>query len=649
MALGINAVWECRTTATAANVNGAGFNPESATLALTDLAATSSSGQSATPTVSSATYTFVAGDVNAYLFIQSGGTFVPGWYLITAVSAGVATLSAAIGAVVKYTSGAARSVALNTAAGCATTTTPTAGVFTIDYSQQDAAGFTLTSLTSAGAGNVVLSAAAVPTMIGNIAHCNSGTNFTTGWFEVTAVSTGVSFTLSTNQAGTAITTGAGVSGAINIGGAASLNSSAGATDDAFFENGAGTNGSGAHWFFIKNGSYATMGTITLAASGGTQSPIRVFGYNSLRTDGMGADLGSNRPILTFGANQWTFGSYWNQYNLIIVSTAASAVSTAVSNQIFYCKIINNSTTAARAAITATNNLFSLIFGSELIAYRGNAIITSSTGSPIDCRYSYIHSSNNGCSSGATTGNSHIIFWGNIFADNITTDILFSSAMTAGSILNSNTFYGAENKLGVGVSFATGSRPWESVNNIFYGKVTPVTSADVQTQSFSDYNDYFNNTNGNTNYPTGPNTLAVDPQFTNVVQRTGTTATTNTTGGNHLVDANATFVTWGISAGVDTVYIKSGTAGPVFTNYSILSVDSETQLTLGETVVANATADHVWQITRGHNFAIGTNLRALGYPGVFPGGLTTGYLDIGAAQRQESGAAGMLYVPCLQGT
>lgn len=35
-----------------------------------------------------------------------------------------------------------------------------------------------------------------------------------------------------------------------------------------------------------------------------------------------------------------------------------------------------------------------------------------------------------------------------------------------------------------------------------------------------------------------------------------------------------------------------------------------------------------------DFSIGTNLRALGFPGLFPGGLSTGYRDIGAVQRQE---------------
>ena len=39
-----------------------------------------------------------------------------------------------------------------------------------------------------------------------------------------------------------------------------------------------------------------------------------------------------------------------------------------------------------------------------------------------------------------------------------------------------------------------------------------------------------------------------------------------------------------------------------------------------------------------DFSIGTNLKALGFPGVFPGALSTGYVDIGAVQRQEAGGA-----------
>ena len=40
-----------------------------------------------------------------------------------------------------------------------------------------------------------------------------------------------------------------------------------------------------------------------------------------------------------------------------------------------------------------------------------------------------------------------------------------------------------------------------------------------------------------------------------------------------------------------------------------------------------------------NFTIGTNLKAAGFPGLFPRGVTTGYLDMGAVQRQEPAGGG----------
>jgi len=50
-------------------------------------------------------------------------------------------------------------------------------------------------------------------------------------------------------------------------------------------------------------------------------------------------------------------------------------------------------------------------------------------------------------------------------------------------------------------------------------------------------------------------------------------------------------------------------------------------------------------TAGGNFALnntaggGAALRAVGIPGVFPAGLTTGYMDIGAVQHQDSASGG----------
>src|SRR5580658_5047115 len=90
---------------------------------------------------------------------------------------------------------------------------------TNDYSQQALPQYALTGLTSSGAGNVVLCATASADMAGNVIQIISGTSFTAGFFLITSVSVGVSFTCSTNQAGTAVTIGVGAAGVGNIGGA----------------------------------------------------------------------------------------------------------------------------------------------------------------------------------------------------------------------------------------------------------------------------------------------------------------------------------------------------------------------------------------------------------------------------------------------
>lgn len=53
---------------------------------------------------------------------------------------------------------------------------------------------------------------------------------------------------------------------------------------------------------------------------------------------------------------------------------------------------------------------------------------------------------------------------------------------------------------------------------------------------------------------------------------------------------------------------------------------------------DVTLDPQFVATGSDNFAIGTNLKALGFPGAFRGSGTTGYLDLGAVQRQETGGS-----------
>jgi len=89
-----------------------------------------------------------------------------------------------------------------------------AGATGTDYSQQNAAQYALTSLTTAAANAIILTASASADMVGNTIQILSGTNFTLGIYEITAVSVGVSITVDRN-----CTTAAGASGTANVGGA----------------------------------------------------------------------------------------------------------------------------------------------------------------------------------------------------------------------------------------------------------------------------------------------------------------------------------------------------------------------------------------------------------------------------------------------
>lgn len=450
-------------------------------------------------------------------------------------------------------------------------------------------------------------------MVGNIIQITAGTNFTVGWYEIVSVSVGVSITLDRN-----CTSGVGASGTGNVGGAFAFG---GSNEDAFFE----TFTAGNTWY-MKTGTHTPGAAISISAAGGASNPIKGFGYNAARGD---APTGSTRPVIATAANGFTFGANWVFSYLQFTGTAANLLATGNNCQAYYCKGINSSATANRTGIALGNA--NVLWACEFVSYRGRAISASAGISTvvIGC---YLHDSD----MGAIVGSGGTIIEDTIVSDNVTFGIDFSAANTGSNFLNGITLYGAENKLGIGLNMVTGVTNVRLTNSVIYGFVTGVTHADTQSICYDNFNDYFNNTSDVSaagQWQKGTGDIALNPTFTNVAQITGSTATT--TAGNHLVQAAATFVTSGVVAGRDYVYIKSGT-GVTAGKYGILSVDSETQITTDITLSADATANKVWQITTGQNFAVGTNLKATGYPGAFPAALTTGYIDIGAAQRQESG-------------
>ena len=628
MALSHFNIFEINSGATASNVNGGGFNPGNANM-MTDLAATSATGN--TPSVTSATYTFVAGDVGHYVYIKSGTDWTPGWYPIASVTGGAATLSAAVGQAEQEIT--TQRIGANTVAGCATVASPTGGTFTIDYSRSTASPFASTDLVIAT--TTTLTSAANPftlAMVGNLIHITAGTGFTVGWYEIVSV-TGITATVD-SVCGTLASTG----GTGKVGGAISLG---GANDDAVFELGVALANTGASRYYIKGGATYTLGgTVTIAADGAVSWLFRCMGYSSIRGD---SPTGTSRPTIACGATVFTsIGNYFSWEDIIFTGTASKVFAMGAANVIKGVKITNSSATANRSCTDSTTTNTNHV-RCEFISYRGDG---SSPGGTQGAHYygCVFHDSNRGI---ATANGNNLNIFNCLFYSNVTAAIDLNSSVVLRAF--NNTLYGAENKLGVGLDILSGVQLPIVIGNIFYGFETGVVHADTQTTGNDDFNNYYNNTNDVSSagqWQKGANDIALDPAFTSVQQRTGSTATTSAA--NVFTQSGATFQTWGVTAGTHYIRVVSGT-GVTAGIYGIASVDSETQLTLDITITADATADKVWSITTGLNWAVGTNMKAAGFPGAFPGTSTTGYMDIGAVQRQEAGAAGMLFIPNMEGS
>lgn len=482
-----------------------------------------------------------------------------------------------------------------------------------DFSLQDAAQFALTTATSAGIGAVVLHASAATTMVGNIAHVISGTNFTVGWYEIISVVAGVSFTVDRN-----VTSGVGANGVINIGGAMSMGST---LDQDFLAIVAGGN-----TIWMKNGSY-TLGEAVAVSSGlsvlGT--PVKFKGYNSTRGDD---PRGSTRPTVDTNGNTFNLDQYWQVSNLIITGNTANICAGGLGMEYNYCKITNTSSTTARNCIN--NGADTSVFGCELVAQNGTGIVTALG---LKIVGSYFHDSNNGVLTGAATGRCNVS--GNVFESMITAGVNVALTSTGFAVQN-NTFYGAEAKSsGSGLIIGSGSPSVRFTNNIFYGWTTGVNIGGANGSCSGAYNDFFNNTTNGTNYTLDGTDITVNPGFAGASQITGSTATTSA---STLTQAGGDFST--VTDNVDYVRVISGTG--VTTGVYLITGHSGTTLTTNNALGTSSGGDVVYVVGVGHNFAPGTALRATGWPGTF-GAETTSYMDIGAVQRQESAGVGASYV------
>ncbi len=480
-----------------------------------------------------------------------------------------------------------------------------------DFSQQNAAQYALTGIATSGAGAVFNTALAAADMVGNGCYIVSGTNFTVGWYEITSVSVGVSVTVDR-----ACCTGVGASGVINIGGAMSLGST---LDDELFEAFVGGN-----TVYVKNGTYTIGESISVASVSSTAIvPVNLIGYDATRGDD---PRGSTRPLFACAANTLVFGQFWIVRGIQCTITTAGGLTMGTGGALNYCKVINTSPTGGRSAVSPVSEC--TLLGCEFVSLAGQAVTTALGLSLSGC---YIHDSATGVLTGTGTGRFSIV---NCIFETIR-DVGVDFALTStGAIIESSTFYGVEAKSpGLAIRLGASTANVRLYNNIFYGWATGVGQTGSQLKAnYGAYNCFFNNTANASLYTLDSTDITLDPEFVGASQINGSTATTS---GSVLTQPGGDFSS--VTDNVDIVRVVSGT-GVTTGRYIITSHTSDT-ITVSSALGTSSAGNVVWVITVGHNFQVGANMKAAGYPGAFSGSESTGYLDIGGVQRQEPGGGG----------
>jgi hypothetical protein len=474
MAIAVGTVWEVRGTGNAANAGG--FNVGNANFP-TDLTATSGTGSS--PAVSSASYSFVSGDVGASVFVRSGTNWVPGFYLIASVSGGAATLSAAIGAVSLY-GGASN---LNTAAGCATTASPTGGTWGVDYSQQASAQFSFTDMVIDGTTNTKFTSAAFPVgknFIGNLINVTSGTGFTAQRVEI--VSTVTTTATCDKSLGTLSSTG----GIGKLGGCF----------DTIAHLMAAGSVSGNKYY--ATGSYTNTATTTCSTGswdpGYSQPPTSLIGYGSVRGDGgkCTITLATNTGLtgLVVNTNGWIIENFTIDCAGLGTSTAISLTSTLTTLR--NC-IVKNFTVAG----IYLGSSYALVSACEVTAGTSAATAGVILASSDTLEYCDIH--DNACSGVSGSGAVSSSVRGCLVTNNsgASSDGI---AVLYGTSVVGNTVYGSGRH---GIYVNTNVCAYDSIkNNILAGNggygLKLQTAAGYRADFNHDGNAYYNNTSGTRN-------------------------------------------------------------------------------------------------------------------------------------------------------
>lgn len=592
--------------ATASFVNGAGFNPAN-TNYLTNLTATSATGNAAV--VSSATYNFQTSDEGAWLYIAGGSGWVNEWCQINTVSSNAATLYSGVGQCITAIN-AQGTVTTNASAGIATTASPSSGEGMIDYSQQDTAAAHETAGTQTAASTTfsdTTNSPFTPVMAGNLIHITActGTGCLVGWYEIVSVTSTSAIVLdrtATNGSNNITAATYYVGGAGNFG----------ALEDSFQSI---LPANAIVW--MQNGSY-TLSASTSTTNANCTATASCFwlGFNVTRGD---TPTGANRPVISTGTTDIANGGTQYFSNMIVTGSPAGTLLTVTG--------INN-VKATNLTSTANEGAFggAIAVNSEMMTLNGSALKSAAV---VYASGDYFHDS---VSCINENSSSAVYAFGNIFEACITQGLLTGAG---NALIEGNTFYGNEAQIGVGINTAALTKNYV-VNNIFYGLATGINGTSLETSNLGYYNDFYNNGTNVNDWLQSPTSLALAPSFANETNDTGTTATSATT---VLTDSGASFA---VTNSVDVVHITSITGSGCTTGAYLITSHTSTTLTLNNSAGTACTAIHYF-ITQGHNFQIGTNLKAKGFP-TFTNATnsdTTSYMDIGGVQRQEPAGGGVV--------
>lgn len=610
MAIAATTVFECNASATAGNINGGGFNPANANY-LTDGSVTN--GNTSSPTISSATAPFAAGDVGAWVYFI-GQTHITNCYaqIASVDGGGVATLTAGVGTLNYPTVPVWTN---NTTAGISDQGSTSSVNFLVDYSRSTSSRQQWTNLSGVSASTTITDASAGhlfnKKMAGNLICISAGTNATKGWYEIVSVTDTDNAVLDrTPNSGTmSATTG-------NVGGAISLNGSTASITDSSFFSIAGNSSSASIINFIKSGSYTTAVAITVAA-GNVKWFRYIEGYNSIRGD---TPTGDNRPYLAL-ANAFSAGQY-NEFRNLRTYGSTIQISSITSDANFFNNKLVTTGTVSALSLTGTSGRYN-VFYNEIVCNRGSAIQLAGGRNIIYANT--IRDSNKGIADSSTASN-YII--NNIIEGIGTTGIEISSSTVCTLILN-NTLIGmpTPNSSSIGIDVQNAGSGPLVYNNIIWGWVTATQGKTASVPIvISDYNNYYNNTTNKNIWYGGNNDIALDPKFDGITNTTnqGTCSTSTTT----LTDSTQDFTAAGVVAGRDAVLITTNTGG----NTGIFNISSvgTTTLTLDRT--AGTGSGTVYQIMIGKNAAFGNPfLKSLALAQTYPCGYSASHISHGALQ------------------